>query len=282
MADTPVSTATAESQALTDAFNAVLLPLAKLAVARGVHFGVLEEQLKQAFVQAAREANPGGLPHRQVSRISTATGINRREVTRLVSQDVALPLQKSSLAMRAYYRWSTEPGYQDAEGFPRPLPRHGEQTSFEALAAMVTRDVHPRSLLDDMQRLKLAHWDAGTDTVSCSADALIANDDDERMMGFLGVNVGDHLRAAVENVLGASPRHFEKSIRADGLTDESMIAARSGVEGQLKRVVLSLVQQLQKQVDASEAKDPTAHGEIRVGFYMYSNPAADGDKKSGA
>lgn len=267
-----------ETQALMDALNSVLLPLAKLAVARGVHFSVLEERLKVAFVQAAREASPGGLPHRQVSRISTTTGINRREVTRLVSEDVVLPRQKPSLALRAFYRWSSEAAFQGADGQPLALSRQGKAPSFEALAAMVTRDVHPRSLLEDMQRLKLANWDTITDTVTCASDAFIPSDDEARMLGFLGANVGDHLRAAVENVQGGDPRHFEKSIRVDGLTDEAVQAVRTLVDAQLKKVVLSLVPQLQRHADASEAAEPEAQGEVRVGLYVYSRSVDTGKK----
>ena len=63
--------------------RALLMPLARLAVARGLPFAAVEGLLKQAFVQVAGEAHPGVLAHRKVSRISTVTGINRREVTRL-------------------------------------------------------------------------------------------------------------------------------------------------------------------------------------------------------
>lgn len=259
-----------DSQALLDAVNAVLLPLAQLAVARGLHFSVVEERLKHAFVQAAREARPGGLPHRQVSRISTSTGINRREVTRLVSQDIALPRQKPSLAMRAYYLWCTEEHFRDVDGQPLVLPRSGPSPSFEVLAALVTRDVHARSLLDDMHRLKYAVYDSVADRVVCAPGALIPNDDEAQMLGSLGSNVGDHLQAAVENVQGLDPRHFEKSIRVDGLSEEAMAAVRTLAGAQLRKLMLTLVPQFQKHVAASDASATVAEGEVRVGFYMYS------------
>ena len=77
------------SHAVPAAISALLLPLARLAVSQGVPFSVAEAALKQAFVEAAREALvDAGLPeHRLVSRISTTTGLNRREVTRLTQLD---------------------------------------------------------------------------------------------------------------------------------------------------------------------------------------------------
>jgi hypothetical protein len=275
MTDPADSSRQPETQALSDALNAVLMPLARLAVARGVHFSVLEEQLKMALVHAALESSRGGQPHRQVSRISTATGINRREVSRLVSADLKAPHQKPSLAMRAYYRWSTDPLFLAEDGQVLALKRQGASPSFDTLASLVTRDVHPRSLLEDMVRLKAAQWDAETDTVTLSDVAFVSSDDDARLLEFLGANVGDHLSAAVDNVAGVQPRHFEQSVRGHGLAAGSMQAMRPLVEGQWKLLTRKLVPELQRRVEADEASDQSPQGEVRIGLYMYSHmPAA--------
>src|SRR5262245_53664552 len=78
---------TTEQQALHDAVSAVLRPLARLAVAQGMPAAVLEDLLRHCIVQAAREAQPDPAAARLVSRISTATGISRREVKRLVENE---------------------------------------------------------------------------------------------------------------------------------------------------------------------------------------------------
>ena len=73
-----------EHPALLDAVRQLLRPLARLAVARGLTHATVDEMLRAAFVEEAFAAYPQLLEHRRVSRISAATGINRREVTRLV------------------------------------------------------------------------------------------------------------------------------------------------------------------------------------------------------
>jgi hypothetical protein len=260
-----------ESKALVDALNAVLMPLARLAVTRGVHFSVLEEQLKMALVHAALESSRSGQPHRQVSRISTATGINRREVTRLVSADLKEPQQKPSLALRAVYRWSTDPAFHAEDGQVLALKRQGPAPSFDVLASLITRDVHPRSLLEDMIRLKVAQWDEATDVVTLSDVAFVPNDDDARLLEFLGANVGDHLSAAVANVGGANPRHFEQFVWSHGLSVGSMQSMRPLVEAQWKHLTRKLVPELQRRVEADEAQQPEPQGQVRIGLYMYSH-----------
>ena len=74
--------ASAEADALVLAVDALFAPLAKLAVAKGMPCAVVEDRLRLAFVRAARDAQPNLLSHRMVSRIATATGLSRREVTR--------------------------------------------------------------------------------------------------------------------------------------------------------------------------------------------------------
>jgi hypothetical protein len=54
-------------------------------VQRGLSYAPVEEIVRRAFVGAADMAHPDLLPRRKVSRISTATGINRREVARLLA-----------------------------------------------------------------------------------------------------------------------------------------------------------------------------------------------------
>ena len=69
--------------ALTDTLRELMVPLAALAVAQGMSFATIEALMKSGFVDAARAAHPDLPPHRLVSSNSTATGINRREVSRI-------------------------------------------------------------------------------------------------------------------------------------------------------------------------------------------------------
>lgn len=264
-----------EQDSLLQAAQAVLGPLARLMVARGVHFSAVEEQLKAAFVVAAREAalqaTPQALPHRLVSRISTATGINRREVTRLVGADTSVAPHRPPPALRVFARWTTDPRYLDDQGQPLTLPRSGEAPSFEALAASVTKDVHPRSLLDDMLRLKVALWDAVADQVSLSREHFVPHHDRARSLGYLGGHVGDHLSAAVDNVLNLDePPHFEQAIHANGLSAQSLAQVRGLVTAQWKPLVAALVPALQEQIEADAQAGRPTEGRVCIGLYAYS------------
>ena len=262
--------------ALMAAARALMQPLARLLVARGVPFAEAEESLKKAMVEAAREAHPDGLPHRLVSRISTTTGINRREVTRLTRQDDHPAEPQRSAAANTFMRWRSHPDYLDSHGEPRVLPRQGDAPSFESLARGVTQDVHPRSLLDELLRLGLARHDPQADSVALTLDAFVPSTDRVRMLEFLQHNVGDHLAAAVANVVGPAPRHLERAIFAHGLSHESVAAAEAWVAETWRNIATTLVPVLEKLV-AADATRPDGEREqrFRAGLYAYTTREED-------
>lgn len=249
--------------------DALLAPLATLAIAKGMPCAVVEDRLRLAFVRAARDTQPTLLPHRVVSRIATATGLSRREVTRL-TQSAATPPRRRPVAAEVFALWSNDPQYRGTRGRPRKLPRQGDAPSFETLAQSVTRDVHPRSLLDELLRLGLAAHDASDDSVALVNDAFVPRGDTERMLGFLAHNVGDHLGAAVENVLGDGRQHFEQAVFADELSSQSLDAMRESIEAQWRAMCASLVPQLKKLIDADHAAGRPQDQRLRVGLFSFS------------
>ena len=264
-----------EQRALQDALAALLAPVARLGVARGLPCATVEEMLRLAFVQAASAAHPGLAEHRKVSRISTTTGINRREVTRLTQWQQAgqaLPLSRSA-ASEVFAHWRNQAPYLRADGQAMTLPRQGPEPSFETLAHAVTRDVHPRSLLDELRRLGLVEWNEADDTVTLSREIFVPQGDRVRQLAFLGDNVGDHLRAAVDNVLADDRAHFEQAVFADGLSAASLESIRPAIRAQWQQLMATLVPALEARVEADAAQQPAPQGRLRVGLYTYQDGA---------
>jgi hypothetical protein len=255
--------------ALTGALASLLEPIAALAVARGLPFASVEDLLKAAFVEAAREAQPPEAGQRIVSRVATATGLTRREVTRLLVAEGGLPPPRPSPATQVFTRWRADPALKNRRGQPISLPRQGAAPSFEALARSVTQDVHPRSLLDELCRLGLVSVEG--DTVKLLRDSVVAAGDTDRAYGFLGGNVGDHLRAAVANVLAETPPHVEQAVFADELSAESMAAFRDIAKAQWQTLLAATVPALQSLIDADAAAARVRDRRVRIGLYTWND-----------
>jgi hypothetical protein len=273
-APAPSDGPSAEQAALLDALRRLLEPTAALAVAKGVPYAAVESIVKGAFVAAAHAAHPGLPEHRRVSRISASTGINRREVTRLTQTKAAPRATPRSLATEVFARWRSSPQYRSRNGRPLVLPRQGPAPSFETLAQSVTRDKHPRSLLEELVRLQLVKVDAKADTVSLAREAFVPRGDTARMLGFVGANVGDHLNAAVANVLGDGSQHFEQAIFADELSETSLEAVRKLVSAQWQVLLKATVPALEELIATDRTQRRKADRRLRIGLYTYTDAMA--------
>ncbi len=260
---------------MQEALRRVLRPLADWVIARGVPYAAVDEVLRAMLVEAAYAAYPDLAPHRRASRVTAATGLHRREVTRLLKTE-ALPPPKPSRAHEIFSRWISLATYDTGTGSGRTLPRTGPAPSFESLARSVTRDVHPRTLLEELVRLNRITVDAEADTVSLSRDSYVPRGDDAQLLSLLGQNVGDHLAAAAANVQSVAGEHFEQAIFADGLLPESVLALRPRVTEQWRAMVASLVPELQAMVEHDANRMPHAERRVRIGLYTYHAPAPSG------
>ena len=273
----PTAATPAEDEALRQALERLLLPVAQLAVARGVPYAVIDETMRTAFVSMAHTAHPGLPEHRRASRISAATGLHRREVNRLLEQ-AAQPRNSAparSPAATVFAHWRADKRYRTRAGAPRELPRVGPAPSFESLAQEVTRDVHPRALLEELLRLKLATLDRERDVIRLTEEMFMPLGDTPHMLGYLGANVGDHLQAAVDNVLGRKPTHFEQAIAADGLSAESLAQVRPLLIDHWRSLADAVVPLLETLIKADAAKPGQSNTHrLRMGLFGFDTTVA--------
>ena len=264
----------ADQQVVLDALDGVIAPLAQLCIAKGIRIRAVEEPLRAAFVKAARDAHPAQPSTRLTSRLSAATGLTRREVARLESQPDRSREPGRSPITELFTRWLSEPLLRDPDNRPLQLPRQGPAPSFESLAQSVTRDVHPRTLLDELCRLQLAAYDAVSDNVKLLHDAFVPRGDWARMLAFLGDNVGDHFRAAVANVLQDGKQQIEQAIFADELSAESLAQARELMTEQWRTLLAQVAPQLEKLIEADRAAGRAQDHSLRIGLFTWSQAMA--------
>lgn len=260
------------SNGLITAFRDVLTPLARLAISRGVRHAELDELLKSVLIEAARQAHADVPLERAVSRISAATGINRREVTRLTQTAGHERSKPRSPVNEVFARWISDPAYATESGQRRILKRLGAPPSFESLAESVNRDVRPRTLLEELCRLGIACIHTEDDTVELLTDRYVPSSDETEMLAYLGANVGDHLQAAVDNVTSPGVRHLEQAIFTDQVSARSVEEMRPQVQAEWKALVQKLAPTVQQLMDQDLAAARPQDHRLRIGVYMYTAP----------
>ncbi|MCY4754481.1 DUF6502 family protein [Pelomonas aquatica] len=266
----PIDDGDAATPAFIQALARLMAPIARLCLDRGLDFGTAQEVLKRAYVDAARAAHDGRHGVRDISRVSAATGLTRREVTRLSERDAPSPVMRGSPALQVFAQWMASRRLRDRQGNPRPLKRSGPSPSFEALAQSVTRDVHPRSLLDELRRLGLAHHDEASRTVVPRPDASAWQEGQARALESLGLNVGDHLAAALANLGAGEPAHLEQAVDAEALSSESLGELQDLVGRRWQALADELAARLEALALADHRAGREAHHRVRIGMYSYN------------
>ena len=223
----PISPSPAEQ--VLDDVALMLAPLVRWLLVQGIPLGALVRTLRGVYLdEAYRDLSQRD---RRVtdSALSVLTGIHRKEVRAYMeahhepSGPPPVPTRLAPTPAAALFtQWITDPAYRTPDGaLQRTLPRHGPTPSFEALAREASRDVHPRTLLEELERLALV--EVQPDQVHLLSDRFVSPVHDPAAIRTMAVNVADHLATAVHNLRADSPaqRRLEQSVFADGLSAES-------------------------------------------------------------
>lgn len=256
---------------------ALIRPLVELLLHEGVTYPRFASALKKTFLESGLTLLEANEARVNDSSVSALTGIHRKDVREWRSVGQPRPQAKTfGAVMEVFTRWANDPDYCDRRGRPRALNQAGGKGSFEALAASVSKDVHPRTVLRELIRLGIARQDeAASDgrnaKISLCAEAFVPKKEYAEMLQLLSDNIGDHLAAAVHNVVTDGNSMLEQSVFADNLRPES-VAALSLLARQIwAKACRDIVHDATKLFDQDRGQ-PDADQRIRVGMYFYHGP----------
>ncbi len=262
---------------LIGALRTLLRPLIRLLLARGLTYPMLLEELKRLYVEAADVALADSGRARNMSAVSLASGIHRKDVKRLLESDQVdeRAPKGATLGARMFGVWLGDARYQDAQGRPLSLPRNGPDPSFEALVASVNRDVRPRAVLEEWLRLGLVELNEENRVVLCE-EAFVPSQAEEEMLYYFGRNVRDHIAAGCHNLIDTSADPlFERALFYDRLTPESQAKLRAASREQGMALLRSLNQLAHHLAQQDEGKEG-ANRRITLGLYYYQE-RSDGE-----
>ncbi len=261
--------------AVVAALRRVLRPLVRLLVSQGITFPFLSDLLKSIYVEtAASEFTVGGKLATD-SRLTLLTGVHRKDVRRLRREAPAdaEPTQAMTLGTQIVARWLGDPAYHDRSGAPRALPRtpsKGGTESFAALAEKVSKNVRPRSVLDELVRLGVVEVDQD-DVVRLVTRGFVPGKEVDAKAFYFGEALHDHLAAGVHNLRGGRPPWLERSVYYDELSRASV----TELQAKSERLSMAVLQEINRDGMALEARDPPLPGErmrMRLGVYFYAEP----------
>jgi hypothetical protein len=262
-----------DADALLKVLWRLLRPLVRLAIKGGLTHPRLAEMLRQLYVDVATRDLLPDPKSRTDSRVSLLTGVHRKELRRLreaTPAEMEMP-QAVSLGNAIIARWLGDTPWVDDQGEPRALPRTAPDgaPSFDLLVSNVTRDLRPRTVLEEWlsQGLVTLHPDG---KVALNADAFVPRPGQEAQLFYFARNLTDHIAAAVANVTATDTAPFvDRSVHYDRLTPEAAARLRKYSRDAAQRLLVQVNREALRLVSQHDAPG-AATERVNLGVYLYS------------
>lgn len=256
-------------KAYVGALKFLLRPLVRGLIAHGMTFPHFCAVLKSVFVDVAGEFTVEG-KRLTDSRVSLITGIHRKDVKRLRGSPRETTQQSAYVTIGAQVagHWTGLAGYQDEAGAPKALPRGGP-VSFDSLVEGVSKDLRPRTLLDEWLRQGMVTLD-DDGLVRLNMQSFIPNRGFDDLAYYYGRNLHDHIAAATHNLEGGSPPFLERSTYYDGLTPKSV----ADLESRARAIGMDALVKMNREALRLAQKDdgnPDATQRMNFGVYFFKS-----------
>lgn len=136
----------------TSVVAAVLRSVVRYCLRRGLRYSELEHELQRILVEEGAKEVEATNGSSSVSKISVVTGLNRPQITKLLSGDQNVPAPHDLLS-RVIGQWSQNSQYQDRKGKPRALKFQGLTSEFATLVSLITKEVSHYPILFELERV---------------------------------------------------------------------------------------------------------------------------------
>lgn len=265
----------------------ILRPLARVLLRNRVASDAVTELVRRVLVDVAFEefALEGKRPTQ--SRVSVLTGLNRKEVARLLDlRDSVLPPaeDRRNRAAALLGAWRRDPEFHGEDGRPLALPFSGDR-SFSTLCQRHSGDMKPRSLADELLAAGALEEVGGL--LHMTSAGYVPSGDPAEILQILGTDTAELISTIDHNLCAPEGGHwYQSKVKYEGIPAEHLqeFLRYSGQRAQ------DLLEELDAWLAARAGEEPTSQGEanrrVDLGLAAFqiveSHPSTDEDSEGAA
>lgn len=243
------------------------MPLVRLMLRYGMAYGDFAALAKRAFVQVAQEDFAISEGQRSVARVSVLTGINRKDVKRLLDTTETVPAMEYNRAARVISGWLRDSNFHDDSGSPKPLVLNNSETSFGALVRKYSGDMPPRTVLDEL--LRVGAVERKDKTVFLGANGYVPENESDEMLDLAGASVADLLSTVDHNLdKDTNSTRLQLSVAYDDVPLQGVEMFRTFSNDKAVELLNTLDSFLSSK-DRSINPDVEGQGQYRTGIGIY-------------
>ncbi|MBN8547726.1 MAG: hypothetical protein J0M12_00275 [Deltaproteobacteria bacterium] len=203
----------------------MLRPVVRFCFRRALKLQEFLDVTKQVFFEVATEELRSGSKAASTSKVALATGLTRREATRLAQEENA-PEPAMNILTRIIGKWQSHPDFTNKKGEPIILSCEGKDSQFAALVASVTKDLNPYTALFELERVGAVERKG--DKVALEVDVYVPSASVEEGFRILSRDSSDLIAAVEGNVVQQiSPPHLHIRTHYDNIAVEHLPEIRS-------------------------------------------------------
>ena len=185
------------SSTLIDCLRMVLRPLVKFCLKNAIGLQEFLESAKVVFIDVAAEDMRRREEKVNISRLSVITGVHRKDAVRIY-RERDIDDTSSRFTSRVINQWRKDLRFLDKSRRPRVLSFEGENSEFSKLVNLVSTDLHPGTILFDLERLgAIERTKTG---LKLKVRAYVPRHNPKEGFRMLGADTQDLMEAVQENI----------------------------------------------------------------------------------
>lgn len=258
---------------LFSAIKKLLKPLVRILLRNGILYGALLDIIKPIYIEVASEHIAKTGKKLTKSRISTITGIPRKEVQRLLDLgdvDDVWAFERYNRAARVVSGWVRDPRFSDKQQQPQILSYDGKSPSFIELVAAFSGDIPARTILDELLEAEVVR-ELQNGKLQLIKRAYIPTPVESEKLGILGRDVAGLLNTLGHNIYQKEEQpYFQRKVFYDNLPEEYIPKLKEFIEEHAQ----SLMEKMDHEMSANDRDtNPSISGTGRcaagLGIYYF-------------
>ena len=206
--------------------HAILKPVIRYCLRHSIKLQDFVEIAKALYVESANDELQREGSEISISRLSIMTGVHRKDVPRLQSNERTEQPFGADLSARVLGHWQTSRRFLTKNGKPKVLQIEGAESEFSALVQSVSREMNPYTVLFELERAGMV--DRTTHGLRLKARSFITADNLDEGLHFLQTDSEDLIQAVEENLFSQQQiRNLHIKTEYDNIGETDLDSIRS-------------------------------------------------------
>jgi hypothetical protein len=204
----------------------MLRPVARYCLRSSLGLQELLEMSKVVLLEVAAEEMIKNENKINISRLSAMTGVHRKDAVRIY-REKDVNNESTRFVSRVVGQWRQDPRFLNDKGKPKPLSFRGEDSEFSQLVVLVSQDLHPGTVLFELERLGAVK--RVKEELQLLVKAYVPRGNPVEGLRMLGEDAEDLANAVLENIFNdgkEAPNYHAKAVY-DNVAEEDVPQLRS-------------------------------------------------------